>query len=88
MNKYVERMKHSSPKVFAAVAAAKFLFGLGLGVLVIKYFPDAMTNEQWFQSGWILVAVAVVIGFVVLRELHKKRSLVEKITEKVTNRLE
>ncbi len=82
MYRLIKKMKSMSPKVIMAWATAKFLAGLGIGVLLVSYLPDAMTNDSWINAGWVVFAIAIIIGIAVLRELNKKRSIVEKIAEK------
>ncbi|MAH42716.1 hypothetical protein CL614_03250 [archaeon] len=78
----MKKMKNTSPKVLMAYALGKFLGGLGIGILLVSYLPDAMATDSWITTGWVVFAIAVIIGIAVLRELHRKRSIVEKIAER------
>ena len=82
MCRLMKKMKSMSPKVLMAYALGKFLGGLGIGILLVSYWPNAMTNDSWINAGWVVIGIAVIIGIVVLREIHKKRSIVEKIAER------
>ena len=78
----IKKMKSMSTKVLMAYALGKFLGGLGIGILLVSYLPDAMTNESWINTGWVVIGIAIIIGIVILREIYRKRSIVEKIAER------
>lgn len=48
----------------------KFLFGLGLGILLPVYIP----NPGWLIAGWMLIAFALILQFpAMVAAFHKKR---------------
>ena len=63
VEKRVEILKEQSLIVFFTTVFAKFLFGVGLGILVTVYIQ---TND-WSQWGWALVIISLILSIPVMR---------------------
>ncbi|MFH1294902.1 MAG: hypothetical protein ABIH90_03105 [Candidatus Aenigmatarchaeota archaeon] len=70
LQKFVDRLYKSGPAVMVTWASAKFLAGLGIGVLIASYFPNA-PNDGWASWGWALVLLAFVMGLPTLKAIFK-----------------
>ncbi len=63
IEKRVEILKEQSLIVFFTTVFAKFLFGVGLGILLTVYIQ---TND-WSLWGWSLVIVSLILSIPVMR---------------------
>jgi hypothetical protein len=63
-----ERIKSMGFKGFACWIFAKFLFGVGLGLLIARYFP-----YEWILWGWGLIILSIIISLPALKAAFGKR---------------
>lgn len=63
IEKRVEILKEQSLIVFFTTVFAKFLFGVGLGILLTVYIQ----TNNWSQWGWALVIVSLILSIPVMR---------------------
>ena len=56
-NKCFEKFKEQSKEVIIAIVFAKFLFGVGLGVLLVSYLQGC----DWKLFGWLLIVISLII---------------------------
>jgi hypothetical protein len=64
--KMTDRLHRGGPAVMITCGAAKFLAGLGIGVLLATYFPEA-PKDGWEMWGWTLILFALVVSIPALR---------------------
>ena len=66
--KKIDKIREQKKAIFCAWMIAKFLFGLGLGMLLASYF----INHNWIKAGWFVVALGIVFSLPVIKNLTKK----------------
>ena len=70
---YVKRIKELHLSNFIFYVLGKFLFGLGLGILLTIYF----VNPGWVIAGWMFIMFAIIVtlpaGLIVFRSKKKSR---------------
>ncbi len=82
MTEKIKRLQKAKPKYVLEAITAKALGALGLGILLASYFPNALSPTNWLYAGWGLLILGILIAIPVIREVHRKKTLVEKITGK------
>ena len=56
-NKASEKFKKQSKKAIMAIMFTKFLFGVGLGVLLTSYWWE----YDWKFFGWLMIIIALIL---------------------------
>jgi len=64
-NKFKKRL---TPGLLIIYAAAKFLFGLALGILLVTYWP----TMRWNAVGWGIMLIAILVGLYGAHRVLKK----------------
>lgn len=72
IQKKMDKLYKGGPAVLFTWAAAKFLFGVGLGVLLATYFPDA-PKDGWEIWGWTLILFSLVVSIPALRAVFNNK---------------
>ena len=70
----IGRIKELSTPRIMTWGAAKFLFGLGLGLLLTTYLQTDVSVSAWQVSGWVLIIVSAVMGLGAMYPIFKNRS--------------
>ena len=65
-----KKIRSASTAILLTWVLAKFLFGVGLGVLLVVYVGSITTN-QWLTAGWGLVALSVILGIAAATKISK-----------------
>ncbi|MDA1001567.1 MAG: hypothetical protein O2807_13760 [bacterium] len=55
--KWIARFRHLPVPLLYLHVAAKFLFGVGLGMLIVAY-----SGGDWVAAGWWVIAAALIVG--------------------------
>jgi len=66
--KKFERFRALPPRFMVIHVFAKFVFGMGLGVLLVIYVPQL--NRQLL--GWLLIVLSIIIAIPSLRLILRK----------------
>ena len=61
--KKIETMREKKYMTFYAWITAKFLLGLGVGMLLASYF----LNPNWIKAGWFMIALGIVFAIPAIR---------------------
>jgi F0F1-type ATP synthase assembly protein I len=64
-----ERIKKQGSFTLFCWVFAKFLFGVGLGLLLAEYFR----GYSWTQMGWLLIFISIVLGVLVAMKVFGKK---------------
>ena len=70
----VEKIKQLSTLRVTVWAGAKFLLGIGLGLLLATYLKSHVSVSAWLVSGWALVVVSSVMGLLTIYPIFKKQN--------------
>lgn len=57
LTKKFEKFRGLPPRLMFIYALSKFVFGVGLGVLLVFYLP----RFNWQLLGWILIVLSIII---------------------------
>ncbi|MBU4535322.1 MAG: hypothetical protein KKF16_05775 [Euryarchaeota archaeon] len=57
MMNLIDKFKKQSSGVIFTITFAKFLFGIGLGVLLVAYLPV----YNWEFYGWLIIILSVLL---------------------------
>jgi hypothetical protein len=68
----VEKIRQMSALRVTMWAAAKFLLGAGLGVLLATYLQSHVSAPVLRISGWGLVIIAVIAGLLTIYPIFKR----------------
>ena len=63
-----EKMREKKHMTFCAWIAAKFLLGLGVGMLLASYF----LNPNWIKAGWFMIALGIVFAIPANRVIFRR----------------
>ena len=66
--KKIDTIREQKRVTFCTWVAAKFLFGLGSGMLLASYF----INPSWIKAGWFLIALGIVFLIPAVRAIIKR----------------
>jgi hypothetical protein len=64
-----EKVKSMNPSNFSFWVLAKFLGGLGIGILLPVYAP----NPGWLIAGWMLIAFALILALPAVVAIFQKK---------------
>ncbi len=67
--KYIDRMKKQKMGIFVSWAASKFLFGLGIGLVLSRYTPLTRFNTE--LTGWFIIILAILVALPVINAVMK-----------------
>jgi len=67
----LDRIKSQGKLGFLGWVAGKALFSMGLGILLVSYFP----GSAWISIGWALIVLSVVVSIPALKAVFGKRYL-------------
>lgn len=68
-NEMFEKFRRQSMQVISITIFAKFLFGVGLGVLLVNYFQ----GFNWELYGWLLIIISLGLAIPSIYTLLIKR---------------
>lgn len=63
-----ERIKKQSLSTVFCWVFAKFLFGVGLGLLLAEY----LVGYNWTNIGWLLILISIIISIPALKAVFGK----------------
>jgi len=67
--KKFEKFRKLPPRPMFMHVLSKFVFGVGLGVLLVFYLP----KFNWQLLGWLLIALSIIIAIPIIRIILKKK---------------
>ena len=69
MKKHVDKFKkRATPSLFVSYALAKFLAGLGIGILLVTYYP----TTAWNPWGWGILGIGIILGLYAASRICRK----------------
>ncbi len=75
IKKKIKALKGASDFVFVTLLFAKFLFGVGLGMLITIYWWGLEHEWGFYKTtmwGWIVLAIALIVHIPSMIEVYKK----------------
>jgi hypothetical protein len=69
LDSWQDKVKSLHDSEFRFWVLAKFMGGLGIGMLLPVYVP----NPAWAIAGWMLIAFAVILGLPAISAVASKR---------------
>lgn len=72
LQKHTERLCKGGPPTLITFSVSKLLCGMGIGVLLATYFPNA-PKDGWVMWGWTLILFALVMAIPSLKAMFSNR---------------
>lgn len=66
--KKFDRIKKAPMSTVAGWIFGKFFFGIGLGILLVAYFP----NTAWIWAGWLFIVLSILVALPALKTVFGK----------------
>lgn len=66
LKKAIKKFRKANFATLFTTIMAKFLFGVGLGMLLVKYL--GITNP--IKTGWIIIAISLILHIPIIKEVY------------------